>query len=77
MTQEIALPDDKEAVVIQNVIDLRPVFEDFFQIADEDVKEELEEHKQTVDLLNDENEKLNNKVRKITLSDSTNLKNST
>ena len=63
MTQEIALPDDKDAVVIQNVIDLRPVFEDFFQIADEDVKEELEEHKQTVDLLNDENEKLNNKVR--------------
>ena len=64
MTQEIALPDDKDAVVIQNVIDLRPVFEDFFQIADEDVKEELEDHKQTVDLLNDENEKLNNKVRK-------------
>lgn len=63
MTQEIALPDDKDAVVIQNVIDLRPVFEDFFQIADEDVKEELEEHKQTVDLLNNENEKLNNKVR--------------
>ena len=63
MTQEIALPDDKDAVVIQNVIDLRPVFEDFFQIADEDVKEELKDHKQTVDLLNDENEKLNNKVR--------------
>ena len=63
MTQEIALPDDKDAVVIQNVIDLRPVFEDFFQIADEDVKEELKEHKQTVDLLNNENEKLNNKVR--------------